>query len=174
MQSSILLIFAAFVACTYAQVSLPPGYAQKYPQYKYSKVARHPRDTTWEHNVGRGKIFGTLGSNDDSVFGRGGYKQDIFNDHRGRLSGQAYGSRVINDYGGSSILGGKLDWSNDNARAALDVHKEIGRGSGMKLSGDGVWKLDHNTRFSAGGNLQKNFGHNRPEFGIQGKIEHDF
>nr|P86358.1 RecName: Full=Gloverin [Heliothis virescens] len=36
-------------------------------------------------------VFGTLGSTDDSLFGR--YKQDIFNDHRGHLQGQAYGSR---------------------------------------------------------------------------------
>ena len=44
----------------------------------------------------------------------------------------------------------------------------------MELTGDGVWKLDHNTRFVAGGNLYKKFGHDRPEVGIQGAIEHDF
>nr|XP_049705925.1 gloverin [Helicoverpa armigera] len=174
MQSTFLLCFAALLACVCARMTTPDVYKGRPLREQLSKVARHARDVSWSTNAGRGQVFGTLGSTDDSLFGRGGYKQDIFNDHRGHLQGQAYGSRVLGAYGDSTSLGGKLDWNNDNAKASLDVYKDIGRGSGMKLSGDGVWKLDHNTRLSAGGNLQKNFGHDRPEIGIQGKIEHDF
>lgn len=65
--------------------------------------------------------------------GRGGYKADIFNDQRGRFQGQAYGERVLGSADDSSVLGTKFNWNNanDNARAALDVHKEFGRGSGV-------------------------------------------
>ncbi|KAJ8708771.1 hypothetical protein PYW08_010153 [Mythimna loreyi] len=166
MQSSVLLCFAALVACSYGQVYKLPGLDQN----------QFFKDLHFERNAGRGKIFGTLGGNDAGLFGRGGYKADIFNDHRGRLQGQAYGERVLGAGGDSSKLGTKFDWhnANDNARASLDVHKEIGRGSGMTLSGDGVWKLDKNTRLVGGGNLEKNFGHDKPQIGLEAKIEHDF
>nr|XP_049705926.1 gloverin [Helicoverpa armigera] len=173
MQSSILLCLAAFVACTYAQMYVQEEPMDWYPGYQ-KLVSRHPRDLTWSRGVGNGRVFGTLGSTDDSVFGRGGYKQDIFNDHRGHLQGQAYGSRVLSPYGDSSNLGGRLDWSNPNAKAGLDVHKQIGGGSGMKLSGDGVWNFDKNTRLSAGGNLDKTFGHHKPQIGVQAEFQHDF
>ncbi|XP_075986200.1 gloverin-like [Anticarsia gemmatalis] len=168
---SITLVIAAVLACAYAQVSIPPGYDGRYP---YAKTARHPRDLTWERNAGGGKVFGTLGGTDDSLYGRGGYKHDIFNDHRGRLEGQAYGSRVLSPYGDSSNLGGKLNWSNDNARLGADLQKQIGGRTGLTVTGEGSWKLDRNTRFSTGGNLHKTFGHSKPEFGLQGRIEHDF
>ncbi|CAH1641757.1 unnamed protein product [Spodoptera littoralis] len=175
MQAAIVLCFAALLACTYAMVYIPPGYLETHPDFNpYSKSVRQPRDLTWHRNAGRGQIFGTLGSTDDSLFGRGGYKQDIFNDHRGHLQGQAYGSRVLGANGDSTNLGGQLHWSNDNARAALDVHKQIGGGSGMSLNGDGVWKLDKNTRFVTGGSFQKEFGHHKPDVQIHGAIEHDF
>ncbi|KAH9635253.1 hypothetical protein HF086_001909 [Spodoptera exigua] len=155
MQSAILLCFAALVACCFARVYIPPGYLETHPDfYPYSKSVRRPRDLTFERNAGRGKVFGTLGSTDDSLF--------------------AYGSRVLGANGDSSNLGGQLHWSNDNARAALDVHKQIGGRSGMTLNGDGVWKLDKNTRFVTGGSLQKEFGHRRPDVQIHGGIEHDF
>ncbi|XP_022837649.1 gloverin-like isoform X4 [Spodoptera litura] len=161
MQSPILLCFAAVLACVCAQVNRLP-------------TNDETRFFNFERNAGRGRIFGTLGSSDSGLFGRGGYKQDIFNDHRGRLQGQAYGSRVLGPAGDSSILGGKLNWNNNNARATLDVHKEIGRGSGVSLTGDGVWKLDKNTRLVTGGNFQKQFGHHTPELGAHAAIEHDF
>lgn len=44
----------------------------------------------------------------------------------------------------------------------------------MSLNGDGVWKLDKNTRFVTGGSLQKQFGHHRPDVQVHGAIEHDF
>nr|WGO77590.1 gloverin [Lymantria dispar] len=172
---SITLIFFALLAYTNAQVSMPAGYAERYPAYyKYSKIVRHPRDLSWERNFGGGQLFGTLGSTDDSLFGRGGYKQDIFNDDRGRLQGQAYGSRVLGPYGDSSSFGGKLDWSNDNAKLGADIHREIGGRSGMTVTGEGVWELGKNTKLSAGGSVQKTFGHERPDIGFIGNIEHKF
>ncbi|KAJ8708769.1 hypothetical protein PYW08_010151 [Mythimna loreyi] len=181
MRASLLLIcVAALMVCAHARVHKPkrcvvvghPDCPLLYPRPHH----RHPRDTNWQRNVGRGQVFGTLGSTDDAIFGRGGYRQDIFNNQHGRLQGEGYGTRVLGAGGDSSILGGKLNWNNanQNVRAGLDVHKQIGGHSGMKLTGDGVWKLDHNTRFVAGGNVQKQFGHHRPEVGIQGGIEHDF
>ncbi|KAJ8708768.1 hypothetical protein PYW08_010150 [Mythimna loreyi] len=179
MQSLLLICVAALVACAHARVYSPKGCVAGHPDSIYCRsrrLDRQARDTNWQRNVGRGQVFGTLGSTDDAIFGRGGYRQDIFNDHRGRLQGEGYGTRVLGAGGDSSILGGKLNWNNanENVRAGVDIHKEIGGHSGVKLTGDGVWKLDHNTRFVAGGNVQKQFGHQRPELGIQGGIEHDF
>ncbi|CAD0205793.1 unnamed protein product [Chrysodeixis includens] len=162
MQSTTIVCFAVLMACASAQVFVRPGHKEE--------------DLAWMRSMGRGHVFGTLGSTDGSLVGKLGYKQNIFNDHRGNLGGTAYGSRVINEYGGTSSFGGKLDWknANDNARASLDVHKQVGGSSGMTLTGDGVWKLDSKTRLVAGGNLDKTFGHSKPEVGIQAKIEHDF
>lgn len=40
-----------------------------HPNWKpWSKIARHPRDVTWSKPVGDGKIFGTLGNNDQGLF----------------------------------------------------------------------------------------------------------
>ncbi|XP_063897288.1 gloverin-like [Helicoverpa armigera] len=171
------ICFFALIAYVSAQVYLLPGYEKKDEEF-YRRMnmalARGSMGRTWETNAGRGKVFGTLGSTDTSIFGRAGYKQDIFNDHRGHLEGQGYGSRVLGATGDSSVFGGKLNWSNDNARATADVHKEVGGASGMTVTGDGVWKLDKNTRLVAGGNVEKNFGHDKPVVGLEAKIEHDF
>ncbi|KAJ8708765.1 hypothetical protein PYW08_010147 [Mythimna loreyi] len=182
MQSLLLFCIAAGVACTYAEEYYqppPPGYLG-HPDadlYNYPiPHRRYARDLNWSRNFAGGQVFGTLGSTDDSLYGRGGYRHDIFNNNHGRLQGEGYGTRVLGAGGDSSILGGKLNWNNanENVRAGLDIQKEIGGHSNMRLTGDGVWKLDHNTRFVAGGNVQKQFGHHRPEVGIQGAIEHDF
>nr|WGJ79125.1 gloverin [Hyphantria cunea] len=169
----ITLVFGAILVCAHAQAPIEFGYDERYPEHEQYHV-RHPRDLTWERNAGGGNIFGTLGSTDDSVFGRGGYKQDIFNDHRGHLQGQAYGSRSLGAYGDSTSMGGKLDWSNNNARLGADINKEIGGRSGMTVTGEGQWNLDRNTRFMAGGHVQKTFGHNKPDVGFQAIFEHDF
>ncbi|CAB3245057.1 unnamed protein product [Arctia plantaginis] len=158
-----------------SNIGLVQNAHQRYPEYyKYSKIARHQRDLTWESKAGKGKVFGTLGQTDDSLFGKGGYKQDIFKDQRGHLEGQAYGSRVLGPNGGKSLMGGKLDWSNDNAKVSADINKEIGGRSGLTVTGEGKWKLDKNTRLSAGGHVQKTFGHDKPDIGLEARIEHDF
>ncbi|KAG6460579.1 hypothetical protein O3G_MSEX012084 [Manduca sexta] len=172
--NSIAILFAAVVACACAQVSMPPQYAQIYPEYyKYSKQVRHPRDVTWDKQVGNnGKVFGTLGQNDQGLFGKGGYQHQFFDDHRGKLTGQGYGSRVLGPYGDSTNFGGRLDWANKNANAALDVTKSIGGRTGLTASGSGVWQLGKNTDLSAGGTLSQTLGHGKPDVGFQGLFQH--
>ncbi|KAJ8708411.1 hypothetical protein PYW07_010536 [Mythimna separata] len=183
MQSLLLFCITALVACAHATVYYrppPPAIAVGHPDadlyYYPNPHHRYARDLNWHRNAAGGQIFGTLGSTDDSLYGRGGYRHDIFNNRHGRLQGEGYGTRVLGAGGDSSILGGKLNWNNanENVRAGVDIQKEIGGHSNMRLTGDGVWKLDHNTRFVAGGKVQKQFGHHRPGVGIQGAIEHDF
>nr|ABG72699.1 gloverin-like protein [Antheraea mylitta] len=174
MQSTLFIFVAAILASVYTQVSLPPGYEKRYPEYyKFSKQARHPRDITWDKNIGNGKVFGTLGQNDDGLFGKAGYKQQFFNDHRGKLEGQAYGTRVLGAAGDSTNFGGRLDWSNKNANAALDVSKQIGGRPNLSATGSGVWNFDKNTRLSAGGSLST-MGRGKPDVGVQAQFQHDF
>lgn len=41
----------------------------RYPDtYHFAKNIRHPRDLTWDRKAGGGKVFGTLGHTDDSLF----------------------------------------------------------------------------------------------------------
>ncbi|CAB3225872.1 unnamed protein product [Arctia plantaginis] len=168
-------VFVIGLMCAYAQVYRLPSNTERYPDNFFSlRNSLGGNSRTWEGNVGRGKVFGTLGSTDGSLFGRGGYKQNIFNDHRGRLEGSAYGSRVLGPTGGSSSMGGTLDWSNDNAKVTADLNREIGGHTGLTVTGEGKWKLDKNTRLEAGGNLQKTFGHDKPDIGLEAKIVHDF
>ncbi|CAH0403367.1 unnamed protein product [Chilo suppressalis] len=87
---------------------------------------RFRRDITFDRNIDNGRVFGTLGSTDDGLFGRAGVERHIFNDARGRLDAQAHGTRTLGPAGGTSALGGSLNWRNDNANAALDVSKQIG------------------------------------------------
>ncbi|XP_072946509.1 gloverin-like [Epargyreus clarus] len=175
--TQIVLAFAVIV-CAYAQVSLPPGYKEKYPDtYKFSKKVRYPRDVSWDTQVGHGKVFGTLGNDETSLYGKAGYKGDIFNDHRGVLKGEAYGSRVLGATGDTSHLGGKLDWSNaaKTADAALHVNKQFGGATSVSGSASKVWNLDKNTHLSAGGAIsQDNFGHGRPDYSVGAKFQHDW
>lgn len=57
--------------------------------------------------------------------GKAGYNRNIFDDHRGKLDGTAYGTRVLGANGASSHLGGSLNWQNSNAAANLDISKQI-------------------------------------------------
>ncbi|RVE45572.1 hypothetical protein evm_009769 [Chilo suppressalis] len=175
MQFKVVIAFAVF-ACAYAQVSMPPDYAERYPEYyKIARQAsRHQRDITWDKQVGNGKVFGTLGNDDSGVFGKGGYKQEIFNDDRGKLQGQAYGSRVIGPNGDTSSFGGRLDFSDKNSQAALDVNKPIGGRTSVTATGSGVWNFDKNTKLSAGGMVSQELGRGKPDIGVQAKFQHDF
>ncbi|XP_073961138.1 gloverin-like [Choristoneura fumiferana] len=132
-----------------------------------------PNDITWNKQIGNGKVFGTLGSTDQALFGQAGYKQVIFNDARGKLEGQAQGTRVLSPNGDSSHLGGTLKWSNDNANAALDVSKQIGGPTSISATGAGKWNLDKNTEVSAGGTVSHS-GHGKPDVAVQAQIEHKF
>ncbi|CAG5052504.1 unnamed protein product [Parnassius apollo] len=135
-----------------------------------------PCDMTWGKQVGKGTVFGTLGNSDQGLYGKGGYKQDIFNDARGKLEGQAYGTRVLGPNGDSSSLGGKLDWNNVNkdARATLEITKQIHGPTNLDASASKVWNFDKNTRLSAGGTVTQELGHGKPDYGVGATFQHDF
>lgn len=65
--------------------------------------------------------------------GKAGYNREIFNDDRGQLTGQAYGTRVLGPGGDSTNYGGRLDWANKNAQAAIDINRQIGGRSGVRF-----------------------------------------
>nr|ANS56420.1 gloverin 1 [Bombyx mandarina] len=174
-----VLLSAALLVCVNAQVSMPPGYAEKYPiTSQFSRSVRHPRDihdfVTWDKEMGGGKVFGTLGESDQGLFGKGGYNREFFNDDRGKLTGQAYGTRVLGPGGDSTSYGGRLDWANENAKAAIDLNRQIGGSAGIEASASGVWDLGKNTHLSAGGVVSKEFGHRRPDVGLQAQITHEW
>ncbi|XP_045455142.1 gloverin-like [Melitaea cinxia] len=176
MQRQIIIGFAA-LACVCAQVSQPPHYKENYPDtYHFAKNIRHPRDLTWDRKAGGGKVFGTLGHTDDSLFGKAGYKKDIFNDARGTLKGEAYGSRVLGATGDNSYLGGKLDWNNvnKNAQATFELTKQIGGRTNAEATASKVWNFDKNTRLSAGGVVSQDIGHGKPDVGLGAKFEHNW
>ncbi|XP_013139616.1 PREDICTED: gloverin-like [Papilio polytes] len=141
-----------------------------------SREQRQRRDVTWDKQVGKGTVFGTLGNNDQGLFGKGGYKQDIFNDNRGKLQGQAYGTRVLGATGDSSLLGGKLNWNNVNkdANAAIEITKQIHGHTNVDAALSKVWNVDKNTRFSAGGTLNTDIGRGKPDYGVGATFEHNF
>ncbi|NP_001093312.1 gloverin-like [Bombyx mandarina] len=173
MNSKLLFFIATVLVCVNAEVYRSSDYEKEYPiRGLFSK--RHPRDVTWDTRMGGGKVFGTLGQNDDGLFGKAGYNREIFNDDRGQLTGQAYGTRVLGPGGDSTNYGGRLDWANKNAQAAIDINRQIGGRSGMTASGSGVWDLDKNTHISAGGMVSKEFGHRRPDVGLQAEIRHEW
>ncbi|XP_023937663.2 gloverin [Bicyclus anynana] len=155
MQSTIIIGFA-LLACAFA----------------------FPRDITWDTKAGDGKVFGTLGNKDDgSLFGKAGYKQDIFNDDRGKLTGEAYGTRVLGPTGDASLLGGKLNWNNaaKDAAANFELTKQIHGRTGAQADLSKVWNLDKNTRISAGGHVsQADLGRGKPDYGVGAKFEHFF
>ncbi|VVC98323.1 unnamed protein product, partial [Leptidea sinapis] len=79
---------------------------------------RGRRDVTVDRKVGdNGKVFGTLGANDNGLF--------IFDDARGKLSGQVSGSRVLGPMGDASLVNGGLRYENSNAQASLDITMQI-------------------------------------------------
>ncbi|XP_039748108.1 gloverin-like [Pararge aegeria] len=179
MQSTIIIIGLALLACAYAQVYQPLYYEETYPNNnQFVKQARHPRDVTWDKQVGNGKVFGTLGDKEDgSLYGKAGYKQDIFNDERGKLIGEAYGSRVLGPNGGNSFLEGKLNWNNaaKDTEANLALSRQIHGMTSAQADLSKVWNLDKNTRISAGGAIsQADLGHGKPDYSIGAKFEHFF
>ncbi|CAK1589590.1 unnamed protein product [Parnassius mnemosyne] len=133
-------------------------------------------DVKWGKQVGKGTVFGTLGSNDQGLYGKGGYKQDIFNDARGKLEGQAHGTRVLGPNGDTSSFGGKLDWNNVNkdARATIELTKQIHGPTNLDASASKVWNFDKNTRLSAGGTVTQELGHGKPDYGVGATFQHDW
>ncbi|CAH2058085.1 unnamed protein product, partial [Iphiclides podalirius] len=120
--------------------------------------SRHRRDVTIDHKTENGRVFGTLGQNDAGLFGKGGYEHNFFDDHRGRLDGQAYGTRVLGPYGDSSHLGGALNWHDSNAAASLDVSKQIHGPTSINAGAGGSWPVGKNGDFSVLGTYGKTSG----------------
>nr|WJG69170.1 gloverin 2 [Dioryctria sylvestrella] len=83
-------------------------------------------DVTYSHGVSdSGKVFGTLGSRGDALFGKAGYNHNIFDDNRGKLDATGYGAHVISPYGDSNHFGGRVDYTGAHSKASLDVSKQI-------------------------------------------------
>nr|AMY60406.1 gloverin [Biston betularia] len=161
------LCLAVLIAYAAAQVSVSPD---RELRYKFAKrVSRHPRDLTWDTSVGNnGKLFGTLGQDGNDLFGKAGYNHQIFDDGRGKLDAQAYGSRVLSPYGDSTKFGGGLNWADQNAKAGLDLSKSIGGHTALKATGEGLWHLNKNSELSAGGFYSQPFlGHGKSDYGVQ-------
>ncbi|VVD01240.1 gloverin-like [Leptidea sinapis] len=113
---------------------------------------RGRRDVTVDRKVGdNGKVFGTLGANDNGLFGKGGYEHQIFDDARGKLSGQLSGSRVLGPMGDASLVGGGLRYENPNAQASLDITKQIHGHTMYSAAAGGKWPVGKNGDFSVQG-----------------------
>ncbi|CAH0403368.1 unnamed protein product [Chilo suppressalis] len=133
---------------------------------------RFRRDITFDRNIDNGRVFGTLGSTDDGLFGRAGVERHIFNDARGRLDAQAHGTRTLGPAGGTSALGGSLNWRNDNANAALDVSKQIGGSTSWSAAGGGRWPIGKNGDFGVDGTFSRING--LKDYGARGVFNYRF
>ncbi|XP_048487396.1 gloverin isoform X2 [Plutella xylostella] len=172
MHSSALTL-ALLVAYVSAQAYILPGYTEKDPEFYRQLAMKQQR--TWGTRAGPGRVFGTLGSTDAGLFGKAGYRQDIFNDARGRLQREAYGSRVLGATGDSSHVGGALDYSSKHASGSVDVSRQIGGVTSLQAEGKGVWPLGKNSEVSAGGMIrQESLGRGRPDYGVVAKVKSKF
>ncbi|KAL0860451.1 hypothetical protein ABMA27_009840 [Loxostege sticticalis] len=168
-----LIVFAAFLMVAAAQEFyevVPPyvGYVSSVPDSEIEHAFTsdeepvfgiHPRfrrdisldpktgDLTAQHKMDNSRVFGTVGSNDAGLFGKAGYERNIFNDNRGKLDAQAFGTRTLSPYGDSSALGGALKWKNDNAAASFDISKQIHGPTSWTAAGGGRWPVGKNGDF---------------------------
>ncbi|XP_068623997.1 gloverin-like [Battus philenor] len=168
----VLCILLGIVAVAVAQYDYqvhPLVLIDSYPEWYIGSQSglaqqRHRRDVTFDHKTNNGRVFGTLGQNDAGLFGKGGYEHKFFDDHRGRLDGQAYGTRVLGPNGDSSHLGGALNWKDSNAAASFDISKQIHGPTSMSAGAGGIWPVGKNGDFSLQGTYGKTSGMNS-EFG---------
>ncbi|XP_013168697.1 PREDICTED: gloverin-like [Papilio xuthus] len=170
-----VFVLFCFIAAVAAQDILLESYPVWYitPESPIEQYQRYRRDVTFDHKTDNGRVFGTLGQNDAGLFGKGGYEHNFFDDHRGKLDGQAYGTRVLGPYGDSSHLGGALNWRNDNAAASLDVSKMIHGPTSVSAGAGGAWPVGKNGDFSLQGTYGKTGGYNS-EFGGLAKFNYRF
>ncbi|XP_026316152.1 gloverin-like [Hyposmocoma kahamanoa] len=169
-----LIAFGVALAAVVAQEeNLEPQYVyvDAYPEWYVQPAVEHQeryrRDVTYSKPVGGGKVFGTLGQNDNGLFGKAGYNRNIFDDHRGKLDGSAYGTRVLGPNGASSHVGGSLNWKNSNAAANLDISKQIHGPSSINAGAGGRWPVGKNGDFSAQGFYGKTSGF-PSDYGVRG------
>ncbi|XP_041977066.1 gloverin-like [Aricia agestis] len=166
------LIFSAIILAAAAQEMYVEPY-EGYPEWYISSPQRHRRDVTLDRKMGDGRVYGTLGQNDNGLFGKAGYDHQIFNDGRGKLTGGVSGTRVLGPYGDSSHLGGGLNWQNSNAAASLDVSKQIHGPTSWNAGAGGRWPVGKNGDFSLQGTYGKTSGM-RPQFGGMGNFNYRF
>ncbi|XP_072946365.1 gloverin-like [Epargyreus clarus] len=165
-----IYVFAAVLVAVAAQhQDMEQEVYVSYPDWYIGH--RERRDVTFDHKTDNGRVFGTLGQNDNGLFGRGGYEHQFFNDNRGNLQGQVHGTRVLGPYGDSSHLGGGLKWSNPNAAASLDVSKMIHGPTSYQAAAGGRWPVGKNGDFSLQGTYGKVSGM-RPEYGGIGNFNY--
>ena len=165
-----LYIIASVLAVVAAQdyEIHPQMIVNRYPEWYIRSEYSHPRfqrdlsvdkktgDVTLDHKTSpNGRIFGTLGSRDEALFGKAGYQRNVFDDHRGKLDASAYGSRVLTPYGDSSNLGGRLDYKNDHSAASLDVSKQIGGHTAVDAAAGGRWPIGRNGDFTMQGTYSR-------------------
>ncbi|KAM3963600.1 gloverin-like [Aphomia sociella] len=160
--ASVLIVVAAQDYETHPQIiitSYPEWYRNEYPHPRHQRdlsVDKNTGDVTLDHKTSPdGRIFGTLGSRDESLFGKAGYQHNVFDDHRGKLDASAYGSRVLSPYGASSNLGGRLDYKNDNAAASLDLSRQIGGFTAVDAAAGGRWPIGKNGDFTVQGTYSR-------------------
>ncbi|CAG4944953.1 unnamed protein product [Parnassius apollo] len=165
-------IIASVAAQGYDYPMHPQIVIDRYPEWyihssNLDPQQRHRRDVTFDHKTDNGRVFGTLGQNDAGLFGKGGYEHNFFDDHRGKLDGQVYGTRVLGPYGDSSHLGGALNWQNSNAAASLEASKQIHGPDSIMAGAGGRWPVGKNGDFSLEGTYGKTSGY-KPEYGGRG------
>ncbi|KAM3963479.1 gloverin-like [Aphomia sociella] len=160
--ASVLVVVAAQEYEMHPQFAIdsyPEWYRSEYPHPRHQRdlsVDQKTGDVTLDHKTSpNGRVFGTLGSRSESLFGKAGYQHNVFDDHRGKLDASAYGSRVLSPYGASSNLGGRLDYKNDRAAASLDVSKQIGGFTSYDAAAGGRWPIGRNGDFTMQGTYSR-------------------
>ncbi|KAM3962185.1 gloverin-like [Aphomia sociella] len=137
-----------------------PEWYLRQPQDQY---VRHRRqlsvnkngDLTLSHGTPNDKIFGTLGSRGEAAFGKLGYQHNFMNDDRGKLTGTAYGTRVLSPYGNSNHLGGRLDWQNKHTSAALDVSRQMHGPTSIQAAAGARWPIGRNGEMTLHGTYDR-------------------
>ncbi|CAH0714945.1 unnamed protein product, partial [Brenthis ino] len=138
-----------------------------YPVWYLGKeLARERRDVTLDKQIGDGRVFGTLGQNDAGLFGKGGYEHQFFNDDRGKLNGQVYGTHVLGPAGDSSSFGGALNWKDPHAAASFDISKQVHSGTSYQAAAGGRWPVGKNGDFSLQGTYGRQAGMRREYGGL--------
>ncbi|XP_028168252.1 gloverin-like [Ostrinia furnacalis] len=112
-------------------------------------------DLTAAHKMDNGRVFGTVGSNDAGLFGKAGYEHNIFDDARGKMDAQAFGTRTLGPYGDSSALGGALKWRDDHAQASFDINKQVHGPTSWTAAGGGRWPVGKNGDFGLEGTYSR-------------------
>ncbi|CAH2268338.1 gloverin-like [Pararge aegeria] len=148
-------VFLVVVAQEYYE---PQQVLDTYPEWYVQSHPRERRDVTYIKRTADGRFIGTLGENEAGLFGRGAYQHQIFNDNRGKMDAQVYGTRVLGSAGDSTHLGGALNWQNPNAAASLDISRQIHGGTSYQAAAGGKWPVGKNGDISVQGTYGRQHG----------------